>query len=231
MSNWITMKRTVQEMVHRYGASDDDIIARAICEAIRHYNTTRFFFNHGSYDFSTVAGTASYGQETSAGQGDGYPSDMLKIIKFGITETNTYYDLQPVSWDQYRELYSSTSYRGYPSRYSWFGKEIHLDPTPNDVYTATIDYIKDIGTPVPSWNGSAWSYSVGGSAVSDAYTNDWFTEGVDLIAARSLYYISTQFLQNAEVAAYARAQEREVLNDLMQSSNVSDVTPHPRPWY
>lgn len=230
MSNWRTAKRTVQEMLHRHGTSDPDINSRAICEAIRHYSSVNFYFNQGTYDFLTTDGENEYGTETESGAADGYPQDMVKPIKMSLQVSSTWYDISPISIDYYRDLFQSTSYKGFPEKWAWFSQNIMLEPTPNDEYTVRLDYIKDIGSPVASYSGTAWSFLVGGSAVAETYTNGWFVQALDLIVSRSVYFVATQYLQNNELAMFSKAQEMEKLSELLVGSETSEISPEPRPW-
>jgi hypothetical protein len=230
LSNWGTAKRIVQERIHRYGSADPVIISRALAEAIGRYNTTRFWFNTTSADVPTVAGTYEYGQETSDGALDGYPTDMLKPVKLTMRVSSTWYDITTISIDEFRDKFLESSYRGFPEKWCWFAKNIMLYPTPNGVYAVKIDYIQDIGTPVASWDGSVWSYSVAGVAIDDTYTNNWFTEGMDLITARAVYFIASQHLGKPQLAQLAKGLEQEQLDELLINSESVDLSPYPRPW-
>jgi hypothetical protein len=232
MSNWGTAVQNVTERIHRYGTSDPDIVKRALSEAIKRYANHNFWFNQGTYDFSTADGTYAYGTETTAGAADGYPSDMLKPIKLTLQVSSAWYDINTVSIDYFRDKFIDSSYKGFPEKWCWFNKEILLFPTPNGVYTVKIDYCKDIGIPAASYASSTWTFtdSVTGAAMADATTSGWFTEGFDLITARAVYIIASQTLGNQELAIMAKQLEAEQLEELHIDSEASHTSPYPRPW-
>lgn len=230
MSNWGTAVQTVKERIHRYGTADPDTIKRALAEAIRKYSTVNFYFNQGTYDINLTAATYNYGEETTSGLADGYPADMLKPIKLSLQVSSTWHKIFPISIDLFRDLFVATSYQGYPFKWAWFGEELLFHPTPNAVYVVRMDYVKDIGTPVPTYASSAWSYTVGGDAVTDVYTNAWFTTGLDLITARAVYYLASQHFSNQELAMLAKGMEQEQYMDLIIDSEASEISPDPQPW-
>ena len=205
---------------------------RALSEAIKRYANQRFWFNEETYDFNTTSGDFDYGVESSSGAADGYPSDMLKVIKLSMKVSNTWYELANISIDYFRDLFTSTSFKGFPEKWVWYGKEILVHPTPNGAYSVRLDYIKDIGTPSASYSSGSWTFtdSLTGAAMADATTSDWFTEGFDLITARAVYIIASQILGNSELAIMAKQLESEHLKELIVDSEASDISPHPRPW-
>ncbi len=232
MSNWGTAVQNMTERVHRYGTADPDIVKRAICEAIKKYANHNFWFNQGTYDFATTDGTFAYGVETSSGTADGYPSDMLKAIKLSLKVSNSWYDINLISIDEFRDKFVSSDFKGFPVKWAWFNKEIILYPTPNGAYTVRLDYNKDIGTPAASYAGTTWTFtdSVTGAAMADETTSDWFTEGFDLITARGMYYMASQVFGNQELAIMSKQLEMEQLSEMFQDSEASHTSPYPRPW-
>lgn len=220
----------MQERIHRFGTSDPDVISRALAEAIDFYSAKRFWFNTGNTTMSTVDGQYAYGQENANLGVDGYPPDMAKIVKLTMLVSSTWYNLEQMSIDEFREKFMASSYKGFPERFAWFGKEILLYPTPNGVYSVNFDYIKDLGTPVAAWSGSAWTFSVNGTTINDAYTSDWFTEGMNLITDRAVYYIASQHLGNMELASVAMQLAKEHEKELMIDGETADISPMPVAW-
>jgi hypothetical protein len=232
MSNWGTAVQMATERVQRYGSADPDIIKRALCEAFAKYEATRFWFNTETQDFNTVNGTYEYGAETSAGAFDGYPIDMIKPVKLSMQVTSSWYHLKNISIDEFRDKFMDVSYKGFPSAWAWFKKEMLIYPVPNAVYAIRVDYIKDLGVPKASYNGVTWSYLVSttGTAIADSYTNDWFTEGLELIVSRAVWYVASQHFGKHQQAQLAKMHEVEMLDDLLVDSHDADLNPDPRPW-
>lgn len=232
MSNWGTMIQRLKDECVRSNAAEDDKFARCVEWAIRHYRQERFFFNEASYDFNTTDGTASYGQESSSGAADGYPSDMLAFIGFTIDISDSLNPVEPISISAYRNIHSHSTDTGYPELVAWYDEQFWFWPTPNGTMSVTLDYIKDLGTPINSYDATsdAWSTTVGGSAITDAYTNSWFTHGQNLIAARARFHFYSKFDRNKEEAALARADEFDELKRLRDQSNKAVLPPKVVPF-
>jgi hypothetical protein len=232
MSDWRTTKRSIQERIHRYGTNDPDTISRALAEAIRFYSRHNFWFNEDSYDFTLTDGTENYGEESSPGAADGYPADMLKAIKLSLKVSNSWYDITNMSISKYRKLFIESSYKGYPEHWTWYAKEFLFEPAPNGDYTVRLDYTKDIGTPVESYDGSNWSFtdSTDGTTVDDGWTNDWMTEAADLVVARACWWLLTHVFRNTELGMLAKAEEEQQLKELFIDSEHSQVPGPVRPW-
>lgn len=230
MSNWGTAVQMVTERVNRYGSSDPDIVKRALCYAIGRRSDEDWYFNEGTADMETVAGTYAYDVETASGAGDGYPTDYLKAKELSLSISNSWYQMLNIAIRRFRKNQVSSSYRGYPERWVWYDEQILLDPTPNGVYTVRFDYTRDIGTPVAAYSSSAWTFTVGGVAVTDSYTNAWFTVGMDLITTEACYWIFSQVLNNPERAVIALREVEEQIDHLFIRSHHSNVPREARPW-
>ena len=230
MSNWGTAVRMVTERVHRYGTSDPDIVKRGICYAIGRRNDDDFYFNEDTRDMSTVDGQFAYDVETSSGAGDGYPDDLIKYKELSFQTSNTWYPMQNIAIRRFRKDQVSSSYKGFPQSWCWYGEQLLLDPTPNGVYTIRVDYTKDIGTPIATYSGGTWAFTAGGVTIDDAYTNEWFGEGLYLITSEACYWIFSQILGNNEQAMATYREVDEQINSLYVRSEHSNVPREAAPW-
>ena len=231
MSNWGTAKRRVVEETHRYGTLDDDFASRALCWAIDRFKTENLKFNQDTDDFSTVAGTYSYDKETSDGAGDGYPTYMVMPIELSLIVSDSYYIMTNEPIREFRRNQVASSYRGYPSRWVWEFEKFLFDPTPNGVYTVRVDYTKDLGTPVASYASSAWTYSVKGVSLTDAYTNAWFTQGMEVIVAAAKWWILSNVFYDIKGAQAAHYAMTDALMDIRNASRQSQIPGDAVGWY
>ncbi len=219
MANWGTLKQRLKEETLKEGSLSGDHRARALEAAIKYYRNHRFWFNESDFSFVTVDQTAAYGQEGADGRGDGYPSDLLKIIVATIKVNNFNYPLKPIAVKEYREIFLNTTYTGYPENFMYQGDQIYLEPTPNGVYTVSCDYVQDLGTPTASYSGSTWSTTVGGVAIRDTYTNAWFTDAQELVMCRAKWWLYSKHYKNVESAQIAKLSELEEYRQLTLDSN------------
>lgn len=229
--NWISTGRRVIEELHRFGTADEDTVKRSVCRAINYYKDFHLFFNEDTYDIDLTAGTLNYGEESAAGAADGYPSDMLKILNLAIVVNGyTYPPMESLNITAFRNRQGLSVSRGYPCEYTILDSEILVNPAPSSAFTMRLDYIKDLGTPVASYDDSAWSYTVNGSTFNDSYTNAWFTDGEDLITERAKSIILGSNFKDLEAARVSRLLEQEFLNNLITKSEKGQYPSEPEPW-
>lgn len=232
MANLGTAKRLLQEVTGRYGSSDPDYITHAIASAMRFYQDENFEFNQGTYDFTLVAGTASYGQESSDGAGDGYPDDLIKPINLSLQVSSTWYKMTNISIREYRERFLETTYRGYPKLWTWLTKKFYLEPAPNGAYTIRLDYTKDIGIISESYTSDVWIYTdtSTGATVGDSWTSDWLDDAHDLILARAAWWLCTHILKDRQAGQLFKMDEMEHLRQLKIASEHQQDPEQITPW-
>lgn len=229
--NWASTVQRIKEELHRFGSADEDTIKRAICRAIFHYEDTHLKFNNATYDITLTAGTLAYGEESAAGAADGYPSDFKKVLNLSIVHSGyTYPTMIGLNIRDFRKVQELSTSRGYPCEYTIFDDEILLNPAPSDAFTLRLDYIQDLGVPVAKYEDGAWTYTYNGTAITDATTNAWFTEGEDLIAERSKAIILGSNFKDFEAAQASRFLENEFLQSLLVKSEMGQYPSTPEPW-
>lgn len=153
-------------------------IKREIQSAIARYERHRFWFNEGADTASTTAST----------QRLAVPDDGIEYDALEITYSTVPQELPRLAWPQFvRAGYLNTAVEGLPSAWSYFRNEIFFWPVPDTAYALTLYYVKQF------------------SALSaDDDTNDWMTEGEELIRARARQAVRINYLQDA--AAIQEAQ-------------------------
>ena len=233
MSNWGTAIQRLAEETVRSADTEDDKYARCLESAFKYVSHENLWFNQSSYTFNLTDGTANYGQETAGGAADGYPADFLKVrhATVQLAGSSTYHPLgAPVTIEDYRECHAHDDDTGYPQVYAFYGNEFLFLPTPNDAHAVTIDYTKNLGTPINAYSGGAWVTTVNGSAITDAYTNAWFSDGQELLVCRARFYWYTRFDRNKDESLIALADYKAELEQLRRLSR-KFVKPRPtRPW-
>lgn len=171
------------EMV-RGSTSDDDRIWRAIIDSIRYYRSHPFFFLRKTGSFTTTVGQSTYGNVADEGADKGYPDDFVAPITIYTTFSSRLSDPLPQRPIQtIREATRSTESQGLPDMYAWFSEKIVFDREAHVAFTVNLDYHADIGTPLYTYSGSAWSFfeSDGSTGLTSSFSNDWFVEADDLI--------------------------------------------------
>jgi hypothetical protein len=187
-----------------------------------------------------TAGTFEYGEETAAGDADGYPNEFLKARVITL-EVDGYvqWPIQSVPLRRFRKDQITSSYRGYPDRYSWDREKILFDPTPNGAYSVILDYTANIGTPIAKYADDAWTFTASvtgavssvGQSISDTDTNAWYSEGSDLITELVKEYLYSRVWkdpQNAQMAKFNADEERK---KLIREGRASQVPGYPRLYF
>lgn len=147
-------------------------IALEILTAIKHYEQQRFWFDEARATASTVAGTANLA----------VPTDLVDIDTLTITYNGHPYELTRRSWDWYRGIGGGDSSvtTAVPTAYAYYANELWFYPVPDDAYTLTIAYLKQLT-----------ALSTG------ADSNAWTTSGEELIRARAKAAVRINYLMDA----------------------------------
>jgi hypothetical protein len=226
------IQRLAEETV-RSDSAETDKFARCVEWAIRYYRRERFSFNESVWTFNTAADQASSGADSgtpAAAAGDGYAPDFLRYIQLTLKYDSTYFPLDPISHSEYRDVRTNDSTTGIPELFSWYEEKFYFYQTPDDAYEITLDYIKDIGTPLSTYADGSWSTTIDGVAIPDSYTSSWFDEAANLIAARARFQWYSKFDRNKDEAAIAAGDERQELRSLRIQSNTAVLPPVVRPF-
>lgn len=155
-------------------------IKREIQSAIARYERQRFWFNEGADTASTTAST----------QRLAVPDDGIEYDALEITYSTVPQELPRLAWPQFvRAGYLNTAVEGLPSAWSYFRDEIFFWPVPDSAYDLTLYYVKQL------------------SALSaDGDSNDWMTEGEELIRARARQAVKINYIGEELAVQQAQAQ-------------------------
>lgn len=166
----------------------DDTISYYVKSVIKKYtDSERLWFLQEIGTFSTVASTRSYSLSTNF-------SDFVDDKSAKITDTNYDYKLEKRNYDFMETNYPDTYFTGRPDFYALQGDNIVLGPVPDQAYTITLTYFKEL----PELS-------------ADSDTNDWTTTCERLIRFKTIADIFTLVLQTPELAAPYEMLAREEL--------------------
>lgn len=227
MSTWGAMVQRIGDETGR--STDADAVKKAIVSSIRFYRNKRFWFNEQR---STTFTTCVVGQYEYAATTD-YPAPLIEIDSLQIVKsTNAIYPMLRVTLARMREMHGSDNLQGVPQWWTWHHKKFIIHPTPNSAYVIRGDYLQDIGTPSYTWNGSAWAFlGENAVAITDAYTNDWFTTAEEVIRHRAKGILFAEYLGNSQRASESYASSDIEYQNLLDRAEQYSVTSTVLPWY
>jgi hypothetical protein len=152
-------------------------IKSAILDAVRHYETSRFYFNiTRSMTFSTVIGQAAYGASDLA-----QIPDIIGIDALFLTDTGRPYELEKYEADEFEWLQSTSTGNGRPAAYTYIDSQILLWPAPVAVYTMR-----------PHMHYKLTELS------ADGDTNAWTTDAEQLIRCHAKLLLYSNLLEDAD---------------------------------
>lgn len=168
MTTYGVMKSTIADEIVRDDLSTQ--IGRAVINAIKQWEVTRFHFNEKRYRILTVAGQEYYDLITptlltSSGGAVGTGETLIELdsITCTISAGQKPYPLTERT-QQWMDDNQSSSYQGQPDSYGFFGDQLRIYPIPNGVFTLNLSTLARLAT-----------------LSADADTNAWMTDGEVLI--------------------------------------------------
>lgn len=178
MATLAELKTEIAGDLHR----DDQTanIARAITAAIQHHERTRWWFLEGRATTSTVNDQTFYD----------VPTDLLAFDTLLVTLSGSRDRLRQVNYKTIDEEDTGV-YTGTPTQWAYYGDQIRLYPTPNDVYVLTLSYHKSLVT------------------LADGESNAWTTDAKELIRHRAVWDIYQNKLKSPEAAMLAKQSEED----------------------
>jgi hypothetical protein len=184
-------------------------INKAVQSAIRHYERKAFYFNEARKTLSTSDGDFDYTTAEFA-----FLDKMPEIYSVKITVNGSKIPLQERDWEYLDALHSSTTSKGDPTDYAYYGKVFYVWPTPNAARDIVISCIEKL--PAASL-----------SATGD--TNYWMTDGEELIRSRAVRKLYAEVIKDVENATIWGGHEQEALMALVSETESRAMTGLPRP--
>jgi hypothetical protein len=216
VSNWGTVREQIIDEARKPNSvqAELDRAMRAMVESIKFNSTSHFYFNESRNEVSLLSGIYNYPLPTDFVELIGRPS-FLTAGASGPGKPLDYSSTDEIeAWVGGVEGAGDSS---GPKLYSLYDSELLLFPVPtNTGDKIKFRYVKDVGVPSGSFNVT-WSFKQpNGSAMTDAYTNEWFTDGKDLTIHRALYYLWTRVYQGEDRAA---ANAQAALGNWLEEKN------------
>ena len=191
MSDLGTMENRIADELNR---TDMTSHARtAILTAVKHFEGERFWFSEERATASTVASQEWYD----------LPTDFRGVDSITVTINNNAYPLIERTYNELEDWnISSSTYTGYPTDFAIYNDQLRLYPIPNDAYTLTISYIKNLS-----------------SLATATDTNAWMVEAEELIRSRAESDVCMRVIRDFERAQGFKLLEQEALKRLLRESN------------
>ena len=208
-----TMIDRIDDELLRSGG-DDSRIQAEILSAIKHYERQRFWFNEAREQASTVSGEPNLAIDP----------ELLEIDDLRITINSRPEHVERISWDEYlRKGGTDTTITGDPTHYAYYANQLWLFPTPNAVRTLTMSCLEKLS-----------------ELEVAADTNEWMTDGEELIRARAKAAFAINYMRDAEAKAemtgfmmrgepYLSAQEKVAHRSLLDTAGDRISTGQIRP--
>jgi hypothetical protein len=178
-------------------------IAKAVKSAIRVREVERFHFNESrDFTFVTVADDDTYTPST----------EFIAIDLVEVLIGTRYEELERYS-PMAMACSSATGQTGRPWGWAWYGDELQLYPTPNDVYTIRIHGHFKVA-----------------ELSADSDTNIWTTDGEDMIRedAKAILYASVR--RNVEDASISVGMAKGYADALRAKTSKLKATGRIKAW-
>lgn len=215
MSDFGTIKQELLRIVGvdttSAGSVADSDAGRAICEAIRFNRRYLLGFNQSEYEITTENGVQKYP----------LPRDFLGLTGPVYWSQNSGADpptfsgrrelvWRPMAWieanlyrvpgtSEYLNLGDSRAY-GIDMK----DRTLALSPVPGSSNSRLdFSYHRDPGTPKYAYASSAWAFTTPYSedAITDSFTNEWFTDAYHLVLNRAVYVYMSRLQSGVEESA------------------------------
>lgn len=156
------------------GNTDADRLNRMICQALKSLRPEVFWFNLGEFSLTCVADQREYALNVRGGSVAtlmpydfwGFVGDYLNLDPSG-QGTRPFYEVRAIGLGQLLEHRGSWNTSGKPSVYALRNFNLLLERPPNDAHILRGHYLRDLGTPVPKYTGSAWQYELRAPGAGD----------------------------------------------------------------
>lgn len=205
MTSYGAMQDRIADEIARTDLASN--IRQSIQSAIRHYERKAFYFNEVRKTLSTSDGDFDYTTSEFA-----FLDKMAEIYSAKITVSGSNYLLTERDWTYFDELRSSTTLKGDPTDFAYYGKVFYVYPTPNAARDIVISHVEKAASL---------------SATTD--TNYWMTDAEEMIRARATHKLYAEVIKDPEQAAYWKQCELDALNALMGETESRTMTGLPRP--
>lgn len=184
--------------IERTSAAWTPRIKDAINDAVRFYNTKRFYFNESrTVTFNTVAGTETYTFNTPTVTGS-IGAEFNRIDAIFITVGGNTVELVRRDYDWLESLADNNTSQGQPYNYAYINRGIRIYPKPNIVYAVRILGHQKIAAPTDDTD----------------INNVWMNEGFELIRSVAKLALAVHVLEDDALAGRMIQAEKKALSAL-----------------
>jgi hypothetical protein len=170
-------------------------IASEITKAIRHYQTTRFYFNESRDEtFATVASQKLYSSSDDAAM-----PKFIDIDQIYVVDGTQAFELDRIAPKEWEMCTADGQPVARPCEYTVYNRSIGLYPIPDAAYTVRVIGLIQVEAP----------------ASDSEAGNLWMTEAFDLIRARVCRQLALKKTRDTESYQAQSAAEAEELNRLL----------------
>ena len=219
-----TMRERLLIEVGRSDTKSTEMAGVTIASAINRYRHYRFWFNASNFTLAAVAGQSAYTIATTAVTGASeIPWDFVKVLRMEWRDSSNSAvrgQVEPASIDEVDDaLADSGGTNGPPEIFTYHNDTLILAPAPDQAYTISVEYVKDIGTPGSKWFTATGTFVISDpddstTEISEGYTNSWFTHGEELIRQRAKRMFYSDYMKDAEGSLAAAEAERVAFSEL-----------------
>ena len=218
------MRQRIMQEVGRSDAKASEMADLYIASAINRYRHIRFWFNTSNFTLTAVAGQSGYTISADATPAAAeIPWDFIRVIRMEWRDSSNSAvrgQIEPASIDEVDDALSdSGGTNGPPRVFTYHDSQLILAPAPDQAYTISVEYVKDIGTPGAIYNTTAAKFLVSDpddstTTLSGAYTNAWYTHAEELTRSRAKRMFYAEYLKDSEGAAIEAETERVAFSEL-----------------
>lgn len=183
------------------------VVEREILKAIEHYAPTRFHFNEARDSF-TASNTILYPLANLA-------TKWMEISQMTVTVSSGVIEMCPTTHEELQRT-DISGFTGYPAYWAIWAESIRLYPKPASGTTYQVDVF-----------GTKRIATLSASTES----NEWTTEGLDLIAARVEKNLCARRFKDYDAAQVYQLAEDQVLERLLDRAERLGSTGRIRPGY
>jgi len=202
-----------------------DRIRFFVCRAIERHRRERFKWMRHNWTLALKNNVSSYSLD---GDFDipmrSVEGKWAYLLKGGATPT---YDIERKTPSEvFGKLRSTTQYRGNPQIFCVEGSTLTLDPEPSNMTgdLLTGRGFKKIESPTRSLVSGAWNFSPG------TFTNEWFTEGAELLNAYVRYKMQAGPLSAHDDASVAAGEYEEIKREMQIETEEEEMPTEVTPW-
>lgn len=185
MSTLGDLKTRIYSEIHQTMST---AVQNAVLDAVKYYQTERFWFNEASVNFN-LSLTTQYALSVIP--------KLISVDTFKVWQGSVPYLLQRISWNHIEQLDSETSSSNTPSDYAIHHETLRIYARPSVTVTAQVNYHKSI----------TLSASNSASAV-------WTNEAEEIIRHRAKGLLYANILLDTGQAQVSHTLELQALNRL-----------------